>query len=148
MIEPIAQHNLDEVLPLIRQYQEFYQVQSIDDVRNKEFFSQFGEFSDKGCQFGYRQNGKLVAFSTVYFSYASTMTSKVAILSDLYTMSDYRRLGIGKALIEHCAKYGKSHGAARLQWVTAPSNNIAQSLYRSIGAKQSFWELFTYTPRN
>lgn len=144
MIEPINQENLSEVLPLIRKYLEFYQVENIDDERNKTFFAQFGPASDKGCLFGYRLDGKLVAFATVYFCYTSTITSKVAVMNDLYTLSDYRRQGIGRKLIEHCAKYGKENGAARLQWVTAPTNTAAQALYRSMGAKQSSWEFFTY----
>ena len=145
MIESITSGNLNEVLPLIRNYQAFYQIEDICDQRNKQFFSQFGEASDKGCLFAYRVNGELVAFATVYFSFTSSITSKVAILNDLYTLPEYRKQGIGKSLIQHCEKFGKSRGAARLQLVTAPNNHNAQSLYQSLGAKQSSWEFFTYT---
>ena len=145
MIEPIDKKNLDEVLPLIRKYQEFYAVKNIDDNNNKNFFSQFGPLSEKGCLFGYRKEGKLVAFATVYFSYASSIISKVAIMNDLYTLEEYRRHGIAAELIRHCEKYAKENGAVRLQWVTAASNKTAQSIYKALGAKQSSWEFFTYT---
>ncbi len=144
MIEDIKEKNIDEVLPLIRKYQEFYKVVSVDDTKNREFFLQFGLDSDKGCQFGCRMDDKLVGFATVYFSYVSSTISKVAVMNDLYVLPEYRRKGIGRELVKQCAKYAKTHGASRLQWLTAPDNRVAQELYRSLGAKQSSWELFIY----
>jgi len=144
MIEAITDKNLDEVLPLIRAYQCFYKVTDIDDARNKQFFSQFGEQSDKGCLFAYRKEGELIGFATVYFSFSSTITSKVAVLNDLYTQDNCRGQGVATALIKHCEAYGKSKGAVRMQWVTAPDNQVAQAVYKSLGAKQSSWDFFTY----
>lgn len=144
MIEPINEHNLIEVLPLIRKYQEFYEVKNIDENKNKEFFSQFGVSSDKGCLFGYRKNENIIAFATVYFSYASSVISKVAIMNDLYTSEKNRRQGIATELIQFCEKYAKENGAVRLQWLTATTNKSAQSIYKALGAKQSSWEFFTY----
>ena len=144
MIEAVSAKNLDEVLPLIREYQIFYKVKTIDDQNNKRFFSQFGENSDKGCLFAYRKEGKVLGFATVYFSYSSTITAKVAVLNDLYTIEESRGQGVGTALIKHCASYGKSRGAVRLQWVTAPDNKVAQAVYKSLGAAQSSWEFFSY----
>ena len=144
MIEPVSAENLDEVLPLIRKYQEFYKVAEIDDEKNRVFFSQFGEHSEKGCLFAYRKQGKLIGFATVYFSFSSTIVSKVVVLNDLYTIESSRGNGVGTTLIKHCASYGKSKGAVRLQWVTAPDNKIAQAVYKSLGAKQSSWEFFSY----
>lgn len=144
MIEAISAKNIDGVLPLIREYQTFYKVEAIDEQNNKRFFSQFGENSDKGCLFAYRKQSKLIGFATVYFSYSSTITSKVAVLNDLYTIEEFRGQGVGTALIKHCEIFGKSKGAVRLQWVTAPDNVIAQSVYKALGAKQSSWEFFSY----
>src|SRR5690554_8111034 len=93
MIEPVSKNNLAEVLPLIRAYQEFYKVSDISDDRNSDFFTQFGESSPAGCQFVYREEGNVVGFATVYFSFTSTITSKVAVLNDLYTRSEERRVG-------------------------------------------------------
>lgn len=145
MIEPINVKNLNEVLPLIRKYQEFYNIDKIDDDKNRAFFSQFGYSSNKGCLFGYRLNGKFVAFATVYFCYASSIISKVGVMNDLFTSLEYRQQGIGKELIKHCENYAKENGAVRLQWVTAASNEAALATYKSLGTKQSSWEFFTYT---
>jgi len=145
LIEDININNIDEVLPLIREYQEFYNIKNIDDKKNKIFFSQFGIETKEGCLFAYRKDNTLVAFATVYFTYASSIISKVAIMNDLYTLEKYRNEGIAKQLIKHCEQYAKLKNASRLQWVTAKENSIAQKVYLSLGAKQSSWEFFTYT---
>ena len=144
MIEVVSKENLKEVLPLIRQYQGFYKVEDISDSRNEEFFSQFGEHNPSGCQFLFRQNGAVVGFATVYFTYSSTLPAKVAILNDLFTSPEMRGKGIGRKLIVHCRTYAAKNGAARLQWLTAPDNKQAQSLYDSLETGKSEWLLYTY----
>lgn len=144
MIETVSETNIDEVLPLIREYLEFYKVADISDVRNREFFSQFGPSNPAGCQFVFRAAGDVVGFATLYFSFASSITAKVAVLNDLYTSPDHRGKGIGRQLIEHCRSYAASKGAARLQWVTAPDNEPAQKLYDSMQTSKSTWEFYIY----
>jgi len=144
MIEPVSKNNLEEILPLIRLYQEFYKMTNISEDKNRNFFSQFGESNPSGCQFLFRQNGKVVGFSTVYFFYASTIAEKVGVLNDLYTLPSNRGQGVGRQLIEQAYKYAYSHGAARLQWGTAMDNTKAQNLYDSMGARKYASYLYMY----
>ena len=144
MIEVVSKRNINEVLPLIKQYQEFYKATEISDSKNKVFFSQFGETSPSGCQFVFRHNSKVVGFATVYFTYTSTLISKVAVLNDLYTLPEIRGKGVGKQLIEHCKSFAKENSCVRLQWVTAPDNEQAQKLYDSLNTGKSTWHFYTY----
>ena len=144
MIEVVSKNNLSEVLPLIRAYQEFYKILEISDDRNSEFFSQFSESSSSGCQFAYREDGDIVGFATIYFSFTTLITAKVAVLNDLYTLPSCRGKGIGRQLVEHCHSYAAEKGAARLQWVTAPDNEQAQKLYDSLNTGKSMWHFYTY----
>lgn len=146
MIEAVSNKNLEEVLPLVRKYQEFYKLSDISDNRNREFFSQFGECSDDGCLFLYRSDeGKAVAFATVYFTFVSSIPAKVGVMNDLYTDPEHRKKGIGKILINHCLQFALSKGAARLQWLTSEDNEQAQKLYDSLSTKKSTWKVYTYT---
>ncbi|MES9903813.1 MAG: GNAT family N-acetyltransferase [Sedimenticola sp.] len=144
MIEPVSKNNLDEVLPLIRMYQEYYKVAEISDSRNREFFSQFGSDNLAGCQFLYRKDNKVVAFATVYFSFTSTIVAKIAVLNDLYTLPNMRGKGVGKQLIEHCRVFASENGAARLEWITEPDNEQAQKLYDSLNTNKSIWHFYAY----
>lgn len=144
MIEAVAKETIDDALPLIRAYLEFYKAADICDSRNKEFFSQFGITNPAGCQFVFREAGIVVGFATVYFSFTSSITAKVAVLNDLYISPDHRNKGIGRQLIEHCHSYAAEQGAARLQWVTAADNEPAQKLYDSMPTGKSTWQFYTY----
>ncbi|WP_006748067.1 GNAT family N-acetyltransferase [Thioalkalivibrio paradoxus] len=144
MIEAVSIKNIEEALPLIRKYQEFYKVQEIDDEKNREFFSQFSENGNNGSLFLFRSSsGDAVAFATVYFTYVSSIPARVGVMSDLYTLPAHRGKGIGKCLINHCLEFALEHGAARLQWLTAQDNHSAQKLYDSLGAKKSAWYVYT-----
>ena len=146
MIEAVSTKNLEEVLPLVRKYQEFYQASEIDDDRNRAFFSQFSENGKDGCLFLYRNDdGKAVAFATVYFTFVSSIPARVGVMNDLYTEPEHRGRGIGKLLINHCLEFTLSKGAARLQWLTAEDNEKAQKLYDSLDTKKSTWQVYTYT---
>jgi len=144
MIETVTSDNLEEILPLVSQYQAFYKLADISDERNRIFFSRFCGDHSLGCQFLFRQEGRAVAFATVYFSFTSSIPAKVAVLNDLFTLPDYRGKGIGRKLIEHCRDFARDNGAARLQWLTASDNQVAQHLYDSIGAGKSSWFFYTY----
>ena len=145
MIEPVSNRNLEEVLPLIRQYQAFYNIADINDDRNRAFFSQFGEEGDDGCLFLFRDDtGQAVAFATVYFTYVSSIPARVGVMNDLYTAPDHRGQGIARRLINHCLQFAFSRGAARLQWLTAVDNLAAQKVYDSLDTRQSTWKVYTY----
>ncbi len=139
MIEKVTLTNLDEVLPLIREYQGFYGVEDIDDEKNKAFFSQFALNQDQGVLHLYRVQQQVVGFSTVYKGFSSTRAETVAILNDLFVQTEYRGKGYGKALLDHAITTAKSMGFSRLQWLTAESNQTAQRLYDECGAQKSAW---------
>lgn len=144
MIESLNAQNLEELLPVIQQYQSFYGVEDLSDDVNRKFFSQFNEQSEEGCVFVYRAGGAVAGFATIYFTYASTLAAKVAILNDLFTIPDFRGNGIARKLIEHCRLYASEKGAVRLQWLTAPDNRQAQAVYDSLQATSSTWRCYIY----
>lgn len=144
MIEIVSSNNLDEILPLIKSYQEFYNAVPTSLAHNKHFFSQFNEKSSAGCQFLYRKEDKVVGFATVFFTFNSTVAAKVAILNDLYVLPACRGQQIGRQLINYCRDFATTNDAVRLQWVTAPDNAVAQRLYDSLDVKKSEWAFYVY----
>ena len=51
-IEPIAAEQFEALLPLIAAYQRFYEVEEIDEERNRAFFRRFLAPSDDGLLLG------------------------------------------------------------------------------------------------
>ena len=142
MIEEVTYENIDEVLQLMRKYQEFYGAAIINDQKNKSFFSQFINSND-GILHLYRLEEKAIGFSTIYNGFSSTRAETVAILNDLYVNPAYRGKGYGKALVDNAIKVAKLKGYSRLQWLTAQDNDKAQKLYNAMGTVKGSWFFYT-----
>jgi len=134
-IEPIARKQLDALLPMIAAYQRFYEVEDVDEKRNRTFFSRFIAPSDDGMLIGARRGDALVGYACLYWHFTSLVPAESVLLNDLYVAEDRRGEGIGRALIEASAQIARKRGAHQLQWVTSPDNKTARRLYDATGAE-------------
>jgi GNAT superfamily N-acetyltransferase len=77
---------------------------------------------------------RLVGIAT-YYSIYSTFISKSGIwLDDLFVYPQYRKIGIGKALIKELCVIAQKNGCGRIDWVVARDNENGRAFYRSLGA--------------
>jgi len=135
----IAESHLDGLLPLIAAYQRFYEVDDVDDARNRAFFARFLAPSEDGALLGAWRDGELVGYACLFWHFTSLVPAETVLMNDLYVVEGARGEGIGHALIEASAEVARERGAHRLQWATAPDNATAQRLYDSTGAERSEW---------
>ncbi len=137
--EPIAAEQLETLLPLIAAYQRFYEVEEIDEERNRAFFRRFLAPSDDGMLIGAWREGELVGYACLYWHFSSTDAAETVLMNDLYVDPAVRGHGVGRALIEASADVARERGSHHLEWATAPDNATAQRLYDSTGAQRSTW---------
>ena len=142
MIEEVTEDNINDVLPLIMEYQAFYGVETIDADKNRLFFSQFIKSHENGIIHLYRNNGKAIGFTTIYKGLSSTRAEVVGVLNDLYVQPSCRGSGYGKQLINHAFKIAKDMGLSRLQWLTSQDNTAAQMIYDDLSANKSSWYFY------
>ena len=64
--------------------------------------------------------------------------AQIFILNDLFVAPEARRRGIGGALLEAAADYGKRKGASRLVLSTEVANGTAQAVYERLGWRRDF----------
>jgi GNAT superfamily N-acetyltransferase len=138
-IEPIAESQLETLLPMIAAYQRFYEVADVEDGRNRSFFSRFIAPSDDGVLLGAWQGEELGGYACLYWHFTSLVPAETVLMNDLYVDEASRGRGIGRALIEASAAVARERGAHHLEWATAPDNETAQRLYDSTGAERSTW---------
>jgi GNAT superfamily N-acetyltransferase len=138
-IAPIAATELEALLPLIAAYQRFYEVEEIDEDRNRAFFRRFLAPSEDGLLLGARAGGELVGYACLYWHFSSTQAVETVLMNDLFVSEAARGKGVGRALIEASAAVARERGAAQLEWATAPDNLTAQRLYDSTSAERSEW---------
>ena len=138
-IAPLATSEYESLLPLIAAYQRFYEVEAVDEERNRVFFRRFLAPSDDGMLLGGREGGEIVGYACLYWHFSSTRAVETVLMNDLFVSEAARNRGVGRALIEASAAVARERGAAKLEWATAPDNITAQCLYDSTGAERSEW---------
>ena len=83
--------------------------------------------------------GTPVGFATVFWSWRTTRGGRLAVMNDLFVAPAARGQGHADALIAACHDLAAQHGAAALEWQTAPDNARAQAVYARTGAERSTW---------
>jgi GNAT superfamily N-acetyltransferase len=143
-IAPVAVEEFEQLLPLIAAYQRFYEVEEIDDERNRTFFRRFLAPSEDGLLLG-AQEGEFLGYACLYWHFSSTEACESVLMNDLFVTPDARGEGVGRGLIEAAVEVARERGVPFVEWSTAPDNETAQRLYDSTGAERTEW--FSYELR-
>lgn len=78
--------------------------------------------------------GQAVGFALFFHNYSTFLTKPGIYLEDLFVLPEYRRQGIGKALITKLAQITIERDCGRLEWSVLDWNEPAKAFYRSMGA--------------
>jgi GNAT superfamily N-acetyltransferase len=139
-IRVVAEDDLDDVLPLMRAYCDFYAVDPSDAALLAMSRALIADPQREGVQLLARDwRGRAVGFATVFWSWQTLSAARLAVMNDLYVAEHARGTRIADALIETCADRAREHGATALAWQTAKDNERAQAVYQRVGARRSEW---------
>jgi GNAT superfamily N-acetyltransferase len=78
--------------------------------------------------------GQTVGFALFFHNYSSFLTKPGIYLEDIFVLPEYRRQGIGKALLTKLAKIAVECNCRRLEWSVLDWNISAQTFYHNMGA--------------
>ncbi|HCQ22438.1 MAG: GNAT family N-acetyltransferase [Aphanizomenon sp.] len=78
--------------------------------------------------------GKAVGFAIFFHNYSTFLTKPGIYLEDIFILPEYRRQGIGKALLAKVAQIAIERDCGRLEWSVLDWNVSAQAFYRNMGA--------------
>jgi GNAT superfamily N-acetyltransferase len=139
-IEPVTGEDVDDLLPLVRAYCDFYGTSPSDEA-NERLARTLADDPREGFQLLARDvRGRAVGFARVFWSWSGTRACRIAVLNDLLVLEHARGSGVGRALITAAADRARDGGAAVLEWQTAPDNARAQRLYDALpGVTRSTW---------
>jgi GNAT superfamily N-acetyltransferase len=93
----------------------------------------------EGVQLLASDGGVDVGFATLYWSWETTISSRVGVMNDLYVVAPFRGRGVSSALMNACVARCREHGAGRMIWQTALDNVRAQTVYDHAGATRESW---------
>jgi GNAT superfamily N-acetyltransferase len=133
-VRPARTEEIEEMMPLIRAYCEFYETEPKDEGIRKMFEILITDPS-QGAVFIARADGTAVGFATLDWKWSSLKGARIGYLEDLFVDPDARGKGIADALIEVCAGRCRELGMPAMSWQTAPDNLRAQQVYNRTGAE-------------
>lgn len=140
MISIVREDDLADLLPLMRGYCEFYGTAPGDDALERLARACLADPKATGTQLIARApGGDAIGFATMYWTWSSTRAEPIGLMNDLFVTPAARGTGLGRALIDACARLTASRGRKILEWETAPDNHTAQRVYDATPAERSEW---------
>jgi GNAT superfamily N-acetyltransferase len=140
----VAEPDLEDLLPLMRAYCEFYETQPSDAELLALSRALLADPGHEGAQVIARDaDGAAVGFASVFWSWDTTEATRIGIMNDLYVAPRARGTRLADALIAWCAEHSAARGASRLEWETGPDNTRAQAVYDRVGGVREPWLVYS-----
>jgi GNAT superfamily N-acetyltransferase len=139
-ISRVTEADLGDLLPLLRGYCDFYEVEPGDEDLLAMARTLIADPEREGVQLiGRDDGGGALGFATIFWSWSTSIAARIGIMNDLFVAPEGRGTGLADALIAACVDECRQRGAAKLTWQTAPDNARAQGVYDRIGATREEW---------
>lgn len=134
--------DLEAVLPLIRAYQAFYSITTVDEAQTRDFFGGVIDSAAESFIMLARKDRRIIGFATGYITRSGYLAKRLVHLGDLFVDPVERRKGVGRALIHAVSLHARTLGLDTVRWLTSPTNLDAHRLYDSLGATPSDHRLY------
>ena len=82
-----------------------------------------------------RLDGRPVGLALYVFTYSTFLAKPTLWLEDLFVIPEARGRGAGLALLRALARIAVRRGCGRMEWSVLDWNQLAQGVYRRIGAQ-------------
>ncbi len=93
-----------------------------------------------------KESPEPVGYAIFFETYSTFLAQPTLYLEDIFVLPEFRRRGIGTALLRHCVALAHARGCGRMEWTCLDWNVKAQQLYEGRGAKRlSEWFLYRLT---
>src|ERR671916_3076781 len=97
VIAPVTEADLPELLPLMRGYCDFYEVDPSDDALLAMSRELIADPAKEGLQLIARaEDGRAVGFATVFWTWSTLTASRIGVMNDLFVDADARGSGVAE----------------------------------------------------
>ena len=139
-IAVVREEDLDDLLPLVRGYLDFYEVGPTEEEMLALSRALIADPEREGLQLIARDaEGRTTGFASLFWTWATTRGGRLGVMNDLFVDPAARGTGLADDLIRACAAECRSRGIRWLEWQTALDNHRAQAVYDRVGAQRSQW---------
>ena len=111
-------------------YRQFYKYQK--DLKNSRDYIHKMITNKESIIFIATNSENIIAFVQLYKTYDSLNLKKKLVLYDLYVLEKYRKLGIGRKLMNKSKDFAINNNFSKIELSTSIDNYNAQKLYESL----------------
>lgn len=121
----------DELSVLFNHYRTFYG-KEINVELSTRFIKERLEIGDSKL-FVASLEAEFCGFLQIYPSFSSLGLGRTWVINDLYVLGNFRKIGIGRNLMEYAYRQAEKSGVLSLVLETSSDNMDARNLYEKIG---------------
>ena len=122
------------IVDMIRELADFeHELEQVDAAPQDLLRDGFGA-NPRFCAFVAEWNGQPAAYALYFFTYSTWAGRPSLFVEDLFVRAQFRRKGIGKALLQHLVAVAREQNCYGMHWEVLNWNGPAIDFYRSLGA--------------
>lgn len=146
-IRPAAAADVPVIVSLIRALAEYEKaapgaVSLSDDLLREALFGARPSVEGLVAEAG----SEMVAYALYFQNFSSWRGRPGLFLEDLFVRPEWRRHGIGKALLQELIRIARERGCARMEWIVLDWNSPAIRFYESFSAEPlEGWTVYRLT---
>jgi GNAT superfamily N-acetyltransferase len=140
-IRPVAPGDYAQWLPLWDGYNVFYGRSgptALDPEITRTTWERFFDAGEPMHALVAEEGGTLLGLAHYLYHRSTTSIGLNCYLQDLFTRSEARGRGVGRALIEAIYAAARAAGSPRVYWQTQETNATAMRLYDQVAEKSGF----------
>ena len=138
IINELKEENYEEWSKLWEKYLDFYKTKLTKEIYENTFKRLIDKNeNDTLCFLAFSEN-KAIALVHLIFHFHNWKIEKALYLQDLYVLSNFRKKGVGRKMIEYVYELADKKNLSYVYWLTQDFNLEARSLYNKVGKVTPF----------
>lgn len=134
-IKEATEEDIPQIIALVKKFAEYENLSQCCEVTEEKL--QAAMFGKNPCVEGLIafDGETAVAYALFYPNFASFRGQRGLYLEDIYIRENYRKHGIGEAMLKHLASLGATRGCVRIDFQVLDWNAPAINFYKKHGAE-------------
>jgi GNAT superfamily N-acetyltransferase len=136
VIRPATEADTPLILALIRELAEFERLAHEVVAEEAQLRAAlFGPRPAAEVLLGFSGAGAPAGFALFFQNFSTFLARPGIYLEDLFVRPEFRRLGLGRAMLSRIAELAVARGCGRFEWAVLDWNENAIQFYRQLGAQ-------------
>ena len=142
-IRPGTPDDREQIIALITSLMQMEGAQPQPKTVMRRMFADVMTRSDRMTFLVAECEGQIVGTLTMVFAYSTWSACPLVNIEDFFVREEYRRQGVGTALINEVKRIARKRGCRRADLYVLEHNAAAQRLYRKQGFEETEYRLYS-----